>query len=149
MTIKNRENMSENTKNPTALEAVKEKVTATIGQINRQIKARMEKAEGNYLYFFEWNAEEVYQLHHRRKFYTGLLKKLEEWDGVDIVLDLLRMARHKGEELIRGSLVRNSTSRMANLVHSLGLQAEQELIKEIESLAHLARHAESNYRCDD
>lgn len=135
-------NQTTDSKKITAIEAVKEEIARTIKAIDRRIEKHMERANGNYLNFFEWNAEDVYQLHYRRKYYVRLAESLDAWDGVDLVLDLLAMARRKTEEFVRGSLTRNSTSQMANIAHTLGLQVEQELIKEIETLAHLAEHAE-------
>ena len=53
---------------------------------------------------------------------------------------MLAIANRKSGELVRGSLTRNSTNQMANHAHLLDLEAEQELIRELESLAHVANY---------
>lgn len=136
------EKQTTDSKKMTAMEAVRGEITSIIRQIDSEIRRYMKSAHGNYLSFFEWSADEVYQLQYRRKYYERLAGILDEWDGLDLVLDLLAIARRKREDFVCGSLTRKSTSAMANLAHTLGLQVEQRLIREIENLAHIARHAE-------
>lgn len=95
----------------------------------------------DYLHFFEWQAEEMFKVQKRRAFFTEFTKVVKSLDeDVDLTAWLFAIANRKSGELARGSLTRNSTNPMANLAHLLNLEAEQEIIWELESLAHVAEY---------
>lgn len=95
----------------------------------------------DYLHFFEWQAEEMFKVQKRRAFFTEFTKVVKSLDeDVDLTAWLFAIANRKSGELVRGSLTRNSTNPMANLAHLLNLEAEQEIIRELESLAHVAEY---------
>lgn len=122
----------------TAKEAVRDQIASTLRHIDRRIAAYTEKMNANYLHFFEWNAEEMFKEQIRRKFYSELASILEERDCENLGEWLLAIAQRKESNIARGSLTRNSTNAMANNAHLLNLQAEQEMIIELEGMAHLA-----------
>lgn len=133
--------MSTDATRTAAMEAVREQILRMIRQIDRRIAALTEKMNENYLHFFEWNAETMYQEHRRRKFYEELAERLESCKPADPAAWLMEIAQNKINEIARGSLTRNSTSPMANIAHLLDLQAKQEIITGIEGLAFTAKHA--------
>lgn len=133
--------MNSEIKTITAKEAVKDQIASALRHAERRIADMAEKMNADFRNFFEWRAEEMYKTQKRRAFYTELLKKIENiGDNVDLVEWILAVANHKSNELVRGSLTRNSTNQMANLAHLLNLEAEQELIRELEGLAHVANY---------
>ena len=94
---------------------MKEEIARTIKAIDRRIEKHMERANGNYLNFFEWNAEDVYQLHYRRKYYVRLADRragdAEELQRVrDFNKDLKRAVIEydmEATEIVRDSLLRH------------------------------------------
>ena len=133
--------MDNESKNPTAKEAVIDQIASALRHAERRITDMAEKMNADFRNFFEWRAEEMYKTQKRRAFYTELLKKIENnGDNVNLTEGILAIANHKSNELVRGSLTRNSTNQMANLAHLLNLEAEQELIRELEGLAHVANY---------
>lgn len=133
--------MNNESKRFTAKEAVKDQIASTLRHIERRTEAMTEKMNADFRNFFEWNAEEMYTTQTRRAFFTKLMEAVENL-GEDTNVEewLLSVANHKANELVRGSLTRNSTSQMANLAHLFNLEAEQEIIRELESLAHVANY---------
>ena len=115
--------MEQNTVKLTAKEVVKDQIASTLRHIDRRIAVISEKMNADYLHFFEWQAEEMFKVQKRRAFFTEFTKVVKNLD-----------------EDVRGSLTRNSTNPMANLAHLLNLEAEQEIIRELESLAHVAEY---------
>lgn len=133
--------MTQNNVKPTAKEAVTDQIASTLRHIDNQTAKMTEKMNADYLNFFEWQAEEMFKVQKRRSFFTELTKAVENLDeDVDLTAWLLAIANRKSSELVRGSLTRNSTNQMANLAHLLNLEAEQEMIRELESLAHVAEY---------
>lgn len=126
---------------PTAKEAIKDQIASTLRQIDRCIADMTEKMNADYLHFFEWTAENMFKAQKRRAFYAALANAVEDKDeAIDLASWFLHIANSKSDELVRGSLTRNSTSPMANHAHLLNLEVEQELIKEMESLACAAEY---------
>lgn len=133
--------MNNESKNPTAKEAVQDQIASALRHAERRIADMAEKMNADFRNFFEWRAEEMYKTQKRRAFYTELSKKVENiGDNVNLAEWILAIANRKSNELVRGSLTRNSTNQMANLAHLLNLEAEQELIRELEGLAHVANY---------
>ena len=133
--------MNNDSKEPTAKEAVKDQIASNLRHIERKIAKMTENMNANYLHFFEWHAEEMYRTQKRRTFYTELTRAIDTaGEDVDLAEWMLAIANRKSGELVRGSLTRNSTNQMANHAHLLDLEAEQELIRELESLAHVANY---------
>lgn len=133
--------MTQNSVKPTAKVAVIDQIASTLRHIGSQIAKMAEKMNSDYLHFFEWQAEEMFTAQKRRDFFMKLTRAVENLsEDVDLYAWILAIATRKREELVRGSLTRNSTSQMANLAHILNLQAEQELIRELEGLAHVAQY---------
>ncbi len=125
----------------TVKEVVKDQITSTLRHIDHQIAKMTEKMNADYLHFFEWQAEEMFGAQKRRAFYTELKRKIEDvGDDIDLHAWLLAIANCKSNDLVGGSLTRNSTNQMANIAHLLNLQAEQELIRDLKSLAHVAEY---------
>lgn len=133
--------MNNESKSPTAKEAVQDQISSTLRHIERRIANMTEKMNADFRNFFEWQAEEMYKAQTRRTFYTELTRVVENL-GEDVNLSewLLAIANRKSSDLVRGSLTRNSTNPMANHAHLLNLEAGQELIRELESLAHVANY---------
>lgn len=126
---------------PTAKEAIKDQIASTLRHIDRCIADMTEKMNADYLHFFEWTAENMFKAQKRRAFYAALANAVEDKDeAIDLASWFLHIANSKSDELVRGSLTRNSTSPMANHAHLLNLEVEQELIKEMESLACAAEY---------
>lgn len=126
---------------PTAKEAIKDQIASTLRHIDRSIADMTEKMNADYLHFFEWTAENMFKAQKRRAFYASLANAVEDKDeSIDFAAWFLDIARRKSDGLVRGSLTRNSTSPMANHAHLLNLEVEQELIKEMESLACAAEY---------
>ena len=133
--------MNNESKNPTAKEAVQDQIASTLRHIERKIAKMAENMNADYFHFFEWHAGEMYKEQKRRAFYTELTRAVETVaEDADLAEWMLAIASRKGNEIVRGSLTRNSTSQMANIAHLLNLEAEQELIRELESLAHVANY---------
>ena len=133
--------MNNDIKKPTAKEAVKDQIASNLRHIDRKIAKMTEDMNANYLHFFEWHTEEMYRTQKRRAFYTELIRAVDAaGEDVDLAEWMLAIANRKSGELVRGSLTRNSTNQMANHAHLLNLEAEQELIRELESLAHVANY---------
>ena len=133
--------MNNDSKEPTAKEAVKDQIASNLRHIERKIAKMTENMNANYLHFFEWQAEKMYRTQKRRAFYTELTRAIDTaGEDVDLAEWMLAIANRKSGELVRGSLTRNSTNQMANHAHLLDLEAEQELIRELESLAHVANY---------
>ena len=133
--------MNNESKNPTAKEAVQDQIASTLRHIERKIAKMAENMNADYFHFFEWHTGEMYKEQKRRVFYTELTRAVETVaDDTDLAEWMLAIASRKSNELVRGSLTRNSTSQMANIAHLLNLEAEQEMIRELESLAHVANY---------
>ena len=133
--------MEQNTVKLTAKEVVKDQIASTLRHIDRRIAVISEKMNADYLHFFEWQAEEMFKVQKRRAFFTEFTKVVKNLDeDVDLTAWLFAIANRKSGELVRGSLTRNSTNPMANLAHLLNLEAEQEIIRGLESLAHVAEY---------
>lgn len=133
--------MNNESKNPTAKEAVKDQIASTLRHIERKIAKMAENMNADYFHFFEWHAGDMYKEQKRRAFYTKLTRAIETVaEDADLAEWMLAIASRKSNELVRGSLTRNSTSQMANIAHLLNLEAEQEIIRELESLAHVANY---------
>lgn len=133
--------MAQNQTNPTAKEAITAHIASTLRHIDRCIADMTEKMNADYLHFFEWTAENMFKAQKRRVFYAALANAVEDKDeAIDLASWFLHIANRKSDELVRGSLTRNSTSPMANHAHLLNLEVEQELIKEMESLACAAEY---------
>lgn len=125
----------------TAKEAIIDQIASTLRHIDRSIADMTEKMNSDYLHFFEWTAENMFKAQKRRAFYAALTNAVEDKDeAIDLAAWFLDIARRKSDGLVRGSLTRNSTSPMANHAHLLNLEVEQELIKEMESLACAAEY---------
>ena len=132
--------MEQNTVKLTAKEVVKDQIASTLRHIDRRIAVISEKMNADYLHFFEWQAEEMFKVQKRRAFFTEFTKVVKSLDeDVDLTAWLFAIANRKSGELVRGGLTRN-TNPMANLAHLLNLEAEQEIIRELESLAHVAEY---------
>lgn len=133
--------MTQNNLKPTAKEAINAHIASTLRNIDRRIADMTEKMNADYLHFFEWTAENMFKAQKRRAFYAALANAVEEKDeAIDFAAWFIDIARRKSDELVRGSLTRNSTSQMANHAHLLNLEVEQELIKEMENLACAAEY---------
>lgn len=133
--------MNNESKNPTAKKAVKDQIASTLRHIERKIEKMAENMNADYFHFFEWHAGDMYKEQKRRAFYTELTRAVETVaEDADLAEWMLAIASRKGNEIVRGSLTRNSTSQMANIAHLLNLEAEQEIIRELESLAHVANY---------
>lgn len=133
--------MAQDNVRPTAKEAVKGQIARTLRIIDNRIESLTKEMNEDYLRFFEWQAETMFKEQKRRAFYTALANAVEDKDeAIDLASWFLHIANRKSDELVRGSLTRNSTSPMANHAHLLNLQVEQELIKEMESLAFAAEY---------
>ena len=121
--------MEQNTVKLTAKEVVKDQIASTLRHIDRRIAVISEKMNADYLHFFEWQAEEMFKVQKRRAFFTEFTKVVKSLDeDVDLTAWLFAIANRKSGELVRGSLTRNN------------LEAEQEIIRELESLAHVAEY---------
>lgn len=125
----------------TAKEAIIDQIASILRHIDRSIADMTKKMNSDYLHFFEWTAENMFKAQKRRAFYAALTNAVEDKDeAIDLAAWFLDIARRKSDGLVRGSLTRNSTSPMANHAHLLNLEVEQELIKEMESLACAAEY---------
>ena len=133
--------MAQSPTKPTAIEAVKDQIARTLRIIDHRIEGLTKEMNEDYLRFFEWQAETMFKEQKRRAFYISLLEAMNNRDETtELSAWLLAIAVRKGNAIISGSLTRNSTSPMANHVHLLNLQTEQELITEIEGLASVAEY---------
>ena len=133
--------MNNDIKKPTAKEAVKDQIASNLWHIESRITDMSEKMNSNYIHFFEWQAEEMFKVQKRREFHTALSKAIDEtYKDTDLTTWLLAIAYRKVNDIARNSLTRSSTSQMANIAHLLNLQAEQEMIRDLESLAHVAEY---------
>ncbi len=137
--------MTQNSVRPTAKEAakaaVKYQIAATLRHIESRIAKMTEKMNSDYLHFFEWQAGEMFKAQKHRSFFAELERAVKNTgEDVDLCEWMLAIANRKSGELVRGSLTRNSTNQMANLAHLFNLEAEQEIIRELESLAHVAEY---------
>lgn len=133
--------MNSEIKTITAKEAVKDQIASTLRHVERKIAKMAENMNADYFHFFEWHAGDMYKEQKRRAFYTELTRAVETVaEDADLAEWMLAIASRKSNELVRGSLTRNSTSQMANIAHLLNLEAEQEIIRELESLAHVANY---------
>ncbi|MDE6065230.1 MAG: hypothetical protein K2G27_00215 [Duncaniella sp.] len=133
--------MNSETKTITAKEAVKDQIASTLRHVERKIAKMAENMNADYFHFFEWHAGDMYKEQKRRAFYAELTRAVETVaEDADLAEWMLAIASRKSNELVRGSLTRNSTSQMANIAHLLNLEAEQEIIRELESLAHVANY---------
>ena len=133
--------MNNDTKNPTAKETLKDHIASNLRHTERKIAKMTEDMNANYLHFFEWQGEEMYRTQKRRAFYTELTRAIDTaGEDVDLAEWMLAIANRQSGELVRGSLTRNSTKMMANHAHLLNIQAEQEMIRDLESLAHVAEY---------
>lgn len=133
--------MAQDNVRPTAKEAVKGQIARTLRIIDNRIESLTKEMNEDYLRFFEWQAETMFKEQKRRAFYTALANAVEDKDeSIDLAAWFLDIARRKSDGLVRGSLTRNSTSPMANHAHLLNLEVEQELIKEMESIAFAAEY---------
>lgn len=135
--------MNNESKNPTAKEAVKDQIASFLKSTERRISVMSEKMNEDYLNFFEWKADEMFKAQKRRAFFAQLLEAIDRKDD-EMALSawLLDIIARKSNEFVRGSLTRNSTNQMMNIAHLLNLESEQEIIRDLESLAHIAAYVE-------
>lgn len=133
--------MTENNLKPTAKEAIKEQIASILRYIDRRIAVMTEKMNADYLHFFEWHAEDMFKTQKRRSFLNKLMRAVDDTESyVDLYSWIGSIANQKVKTIIRGSLTRNSTSQMANIAYLLNLEVEQELIRDLESLAQTAEY---------
>lgn len=133
--------MIENSVKPTAIEAVKERIASTLQHLDRKIAGMTEKMNADYFHFFVWYAEDMYTAQKIRNFLALLAEEMERREDNEGLSEwLLAMAARKSSDIARGSLSRNSTNVMDNRAYLLSLEAEQQLVIEIEGLAFVAQH---------
>ena len=94
----------------------------------------------DFVEFFEVSAEEMYMAQKLRSYYKALLKEVESTtNATGLATWLMSLAQKKTEELVTGSMTRNSTSEMANYAHLLNLKAVQEQVRELKIWASFAK----------
>ena len=111
------------------LEKMKQRIMRKIAAIEGDINEYKEKFNDDYEKFLNWYAEDLYKCKHRLGHYNSLLTAVE-MDDLSFLKETLRhTAEHFSDDILCGSLRRNSSNSFANLAHVLELEVKQEMIK--------------------
>ena len=101
--------------------------------------ARLEKQmDEDFLYYFEWNAESLYKSHFMSDCYKKLRQAVDGIKDIDEIRNVLKEnAACCEKKLLDGQLDCRSSSRGANMAHSMRLECMQQLIKDYREFANI------------
>ena len=92
--------------------------------LDEKIQNKAAKAGEDYLSFFESHAEEAYKEYYLYKCFRDLRQKARESDSPEKVLEYLKKRQNVClDTLLRQDIAARSTSPMANMAHTLRLNA--------------------------
>ncbi|MCD8136313.1 MAG: hypothetical protein LUH01_10335 [Parabacteroides gordonii] len=115
----------------------------------RNIHELKEQMDENFLYYFEYNAENLYKSIFMSKCYKILRQGLEEAGDIDKIQKILRRNEACGEKrLLNARLDCQSSIRAVNMVHFLELECTQQLIKDLRVLADILAQTPSEEDCN-
>lgn len=107
------------------LETVRGRVMRKMAVVEGNIDTCTEKFSEDYEKFLNWYAEDLYKYKKSLEFYNGLLTAIGVGD-LSYLKELLRHhVEHLGDDILHGTLRRNSTNSFANLAHVLDLEVKQ------------------------
>lgn len=105
---------------------------------NRDIAKLEKQMDGNFLYYFEWNAESLYKSHFMSDCYKKLRQAVDGIKDINKIRNVLKEnAACCEKKLLDGQLDCRSSSRGANMVHSMRLECMQQLIKDYREFANI------------
>ena len=102
-----------------------------INQEDRHICEDTRKMNGDFLHFFEWDAESLYKSHFMSGCYKKLRGAVDEGKEPDDIRKILNGGiAYCENKLLEGQLDYHSSSRGVNVAHFLKLECMQQLIKD-------------------
>ena len=93
-----------------------------INREDRDIREQSKKINGNFLHFFEWNAESLYKSHFMSGCYKILRQAVDGAKDMDTVRNIVEdNIAYCESKLLNGQVDCNSSSRTTNVAHFLKL----------------------------
>lgn len=90
---------------------------------DQDIAKQKKQMDGDFLYYFEWNAESLYKSHFMSDCYKKLRQALDGVKDTDEIRNILKEnAACCEKKLLDGQLDYRSFSRGANMAHSMRLE---------------------------
>lgn len=110
------------------LEKVKQRIVRRIEAAEGDINEYKEKFNADYEKFLMWYAEDLYKCKQMLDHYNSLLTAVEMGDLSFLKETLRHKVEHFSDDILCGSLRRNSSNSFANLAHVLELEVKQKMI---------------------
>lgn len=107
---------------------MKQRIMNKIASIEGDINEYKEKFNEDYEKFLMWYAEDLYKCKLMLGHYNSLLTAIETEDLSFFKETLRHNVEHFSDDILCGSLRRNSTNNFANLAHVLELEVKQKMI---------------------
>ncbi|UVR76110.1 hypothetical protein NXX35_12640 [Bacteroides xylanisolvens] len=102
-----------------------------INREDRDIREQSKKMNGNFLHFFEWNAESLYKSHFMSGCYKILRQAVDGAKDMDTVRNIVEdNIAYCESKLLNGQVDCNSSSRTTNVAHFLKLECMQQLVRD-------------------
>lgn len=105
------------------------------GIVESNIKEYNTQLKNNYLYFFGWHADDLYKAHYMATNYNAIQETIDAAESPkEIEAYLNKCILYVQDDLLNGPLVKQSTSPMSNMSHTLELECKQKLLKDFQNL---------------
>lgn len=105
------------------------------GIVESNIKEYNTQLKNNYLYFFGWHADDLYKAHYMATNYNAIQETIDAAKSPkEIETYLNKCIVYVKDDLLNGPLVKQSTSPMSNISHTLELECKQKLLKDCQNL---------------
>lgn len=105
------------------------------GIVKSNIKEYNQQLENNYLYFFDWHADDLYKAYYMDNHYKAIQERIDTAETPkDIEEYLKHCILYVEEDLLSGPLVKRSSSPMSNMAHALEMECKQKLLKDFHNL---------------
>lgn len=109
-----------------------------INREDRDIREQSKKMNGNFLHFFEWNAESLYKSHFMSGCYKILRQAVDGAKDMDTVRNIVEdNIAYCESKLLNGQVDCNSSSRTTNVAHFLKLECMQQLVRDYREFANI------------
>jgi hypothetical protein len=109
----------------------REHIVKMIAKNNAQIKTYKSNLDENYLYHFEWVAENIFKLEWKNKMLKYVLALFDDATIKNVDESIKRLKDRFKDDLITRTLMQSSTNPLANLTSLWINECKQELIAEI------------------
>ena len=109
-----------------------------INREDRDIREQSKMMNGNFLHFFEWNAESLYKSHFMSGCYKILRQAVDGAKDMDTVRNIVEdNIAYCESKLLNGQVDCNSSSRTTNVAHFLKLECMQQWVRDYREFANI------------